>query len=290
MKPAYYNEFDPHAAQWLRNLMAGGHIPKGYVDERSIAEVQADDLREFGQIHFFAGIGGWPRALRLAGVPDDMPVWTGSCPCQPFSAAGRHQGQADERHLWPEMYRLIRECKPATVFGEQVSSAIGHGWLDGVSDGLEAEGYAVGAVVLPACSVGAPHIRQRLFWVGKLDGMAYSSAGLEERPEQLTRNELQTVERSGATCWMEHAASEQMGIPGQSWFERDAHWSDFDVVHCADGKERRIKSGSQPLVNGVPFRLANGGTRENTSRKEILKGIGNAIVPQVAAMFIKACL
>lgn len=161
----YYNEFDPYAAQWLRNLILAGHIPPGDVDDRSIKDVQPDDLRRYTQCHFFAGIGGWSLALRLAGWGADRPVWTGSCPCQPFSAAGKQRGEADERHLWPEMFRLIDACRPVVVFGEQVSSAIRHGWIDGVFADLEGAGYACGAVVLGAHSVGAPHIRQRLFWL-----------------------------------------------------------------------------------------------------------------------------
>lgn len=162
---AYYNEFDPFAAAWLRKLIEQKLIADGVVDERSIVDVRSDELREFTQCHFFAGIGGWSYALRLAGWPDDRPVWTGSCPCQPFSSAGRQKGKADERHLWPVWFDLIRECRPATIFAEQVASAVSHGWLDDVYEGLEAEGYACGAAVLPACSVGAPHKRDRLWFV-----------------------------------------------------------------------------------------------------------------------------
>ena len=73
---SYYNEFDPFAAAWLRELIKDGQIADGEVDERSIVDVRPDDLRGFTQCHFFAGIGGWSYALRLAGWPDDAPVWT----------------------------------------------------------------------------------------------------------------------------------------------------------------------------------------------------------------------
>lgn len=167
----YYNEFDPKAAAWLRELIAAGLIPAGIVDTRSITEIQPYELANYTQCHFFAGIGGWSLALQLAGWPSTQPVWTGSCPCQPFSTAGKQLGTADERHLWPVFFNLIRECRPESVFGEQVASAIGKGWLDGVSADLEAAGYACGAAVLGAHSVGAPHIRQRLFWVADADGI-----------------------------------------------------------------------------------------------------------------------
>lgn len=162
---AYYNEIDPFTAQWLRELINAGAIAPGDVDERDIADVTADDLAGYDQCHFFAGIGVWSYALRLAGWPDDRPVWTGSCPCQPFSSAGKRAGFTDERHLWPEFFRLIRECRPATVFGEQVASKDGLAWLDLVQNSLESAGYACGALDTCAAGVGAPHIRQRLYWV-----------------------------------------------------------------------------------------------------------------------------
>jgi DNA (cytosine-5)-methyltransferase 1 len=161
---AYYNEFDPYAAQWLTNLVEAGHIARGQVDSRSILEVTRESVGAATQAHFFAGIGVWSHALRLAGWPDDRPVWTGSCPCQPFSVAGRRKGTDDERHLWPEWRRLIAECLPPVVFGEQVASADGRAWFDAVRADLEALGYAVGAADLCAAGVGAPHIRQRLYF------------------------------------------------------------------------------------------------------------------------------
>ena len=162
---AYYNENDPFAAAWLRELIADGLIADGDVDERSILDVSADDLVGYDQYHWFAGIGGWSHALRLAGWPDDREVWTGSCPCQPLSSAGQRKGPADKRHIWPAFHTLIAECQPATVFGEQVASKLGREWFAGVRADLESLGYAVGAADLPAASVGAPHIRQRLWWL-----------------------------------------------------------------------------------------------------------------------------
>ena len=241
---AYYNENDKYAAQWLRNLIASGHLPAGDVDERSIEDVRPDDLAGYDQCHFFAGIGGWPYALRLAGVPDDAPIWTGSCPCQPFSTAGKQRGKQDERHLWPVWYKLIDQCRPAIVFGEQVASPLARAWLDDVFDGLENAGYACAAANLCAASVGAPHIRQRLYW------MAYSNnAGLE-------------------------------GWRGNwKYADKWAAWQDGVAVACRDGKHRIApapESGILPMDDGLPNRV------------EQLRAYGNAIVPQVAAEFIRA--
>lgn len=161
--PAYYNEIDPYAAEWLRNLIAHGELPAGDVDERSISDVQPRDLLGYTQCHFFAGIGGWPLAARLAGWDDTSAIWTGSCPCQPFSQAGKRGGFKDPRHLWPEFFRLIAECQPAIVFGEQVASA--SDWIVAVRSDLEAVGYAVGAMPIEASSAGARHSRPRWWFV-----------------------------------------------------------------------------------------------------------------------------
>jgi DNA (cytosine-5)-methyltransferase 1 len=196
----YYNEFDPLAADWLRYLMVEGLIPWGEVDERSIVDVQPEDLKGYTQCHFFAGIGGWPYALQLAGW-GDRPVWTGSCPCQPFSAAGKQKGKKDERHLWPEFFRLIAECRPPTIFGEQVASKLGREWLAGVFADLESVGYAAAGADLCAAGVGAPHIRQRLWWVADTGcrGDERISA-LADAPgaHGATQREARQWERSGA--------------------------------------------------------------------------------------------
>ena len=164
---AYYNEHDAGAAAWLRELIREGHIAPGDVDERSIGDVSADDLRGYVQCHFFAGIGIWSHALRRAGWEDDRPVWTGSCPCQPFSAAGKGLGFEDPRHLWPDFLRLIAVRRPDSVFGEQAATA--GAWIDLVRSDLEALGYAFGSPDLPAAGFGGAHIRQRLYWVADAD-------------------------------------------------------------------------------------------------------------------------
>jgi DNA (cytosine-5)-methyltransferase 1 len=176
---AYYNEHDPRAAAWLRELIGRNLIAPGDVDERDIRDVVPVELFGYGQCHFFAGIGVWSHALRNAGWPDDRPVWTGSCPCQPFSAAGGRAGFADERHLWPAWFHLIGQCRPRVVFGEQVASAAALDWLDLVWTDMEAAGYAFGAVDLCAAGVGAPHIRQRLYWVADAERGTAERHGLD---------------------------------------------------------------------------------------------------------------
>lgn len=218
MKTAYYNENDPFAAAWLRELINNGLIADGEVDERSIVDVQGSDLKGFTQCHYFAGIGGWSYALRLAGWPDDRPVWTGSCPCQPFSSAGKGRGTADERHLWPEFFRLIKECRPATVFGEQVASKAGLGWLDGVQADLEGAGYASGAADLCAAGINAPHIRQRLFWVAD----SQDAYGRREAVPNNSRRGAEEARGPGLT-------SVGLGEPGY------AGWSGGDQATATNG-------------------------------------------------------
>lgn len=346
----YYNEWEKFPAQWLRELAADGLIPEGVVDERSIAELRPEDLAGYNQCHFFAGIGGWPLALRLAGIPADFPIWTGSCPCQPFSTAGKRAGAADDRNLWPDWFELIKVRRPTAVVGEQVASAIAMGWLDRVLDDLESEGHETWACVLPACSVGAPHIRSRLFWAGVRVALPHGNGRDQRRPEREGPDGASALVDGGAACGLADAEnanwgrsggaddsgrrtpeaggcgdsvrrlgdSQQSRLEGHARDERDrdepgrigagaagsasatGHWSDAVPILCRDGKTRRVPApqpGLQRLAHGLPesldldwlessFPLAG----KVEGRVGLLKGYGNAIVPQVAAAFLRAVL
>lgn len=340
MPKAYYNEFDPYAAQWLRNLIAAGHIAPGDVDERDIRAVRPEDLKGYTQVHFFAGIGGWSYALRLAGWPDDGPVWTGSCPCQPFSAAGKRKGKKDDRHLWPEFFRLIRECRPATVFGEQVASKDGLAWLDDVQADLESTDYAVGALDLCAPGLGAFHIRQRLYFVAhtqswRRDGalqsrkrqgfsqliqpsatehMAHAARGgapaseqrgqLSGALEESATDELGNTDHTESARLGQHGGqvlpikeSEGLGLSGDAF----GIWANPHWLYCRDDKWRPTESRPEPLADGLSHRLGYVRAGEGQeilsplqekafSRVRRLRGYGNAIVPQVAAAFVRAAM
>lgn len=240
---AYYNEIDPYAAEWLRNLIKAGHIAPGVVDERSIEDVKPAELLGYTQCHFFAGVGVWSLALRRAGWPDNRPIWTGSCPCQPFSAAGKGAGFADERHLWPAFNWLIEQCRPPVVFGEQVASSDAGPWLDLVQADLEAMEYAFGAVPFPSAGVGAPHIRDRLFWVA-------DSEELRREGEYLRASRgLQTV---GAA---DYSSAGRMGDS-----DREPAGRNPGAAHAAQIKHGPVDSDSNRLGNAggiLPSRLAN---------------------------------
>lgn len=253
MAAAYYNEIDPYAAAWLRNLIASGHIPAGDVDERSIVDVRPDDLRGYTQCHFFAGIGGWAYAARLAGWPDDEPLWTGSCPCQPFSVAGKGWGVADERHLWPEFHRLIAGCRPAVVAGEQVAAAVGKGWLDGVLADLEGSGYTYGSAVLPACSVDAPHRRDRLWFVAESD-----SAGRQPRlRDGAAARHRHSVAAAGDAGIVADAGSRRLGraYEGQVQQPRRAETVSAGIVADASRDGIRLESGRLGGARGTGARI-----------------------------------
>ena len=316
-----YNENEPFAIRWLEQLQERNLIPGGKIDGRSITELRPEDCDSTS--HFFAGIGGWSYALQLAGWDPARDVWTGSCPCQPFSIAGKGEGPADSkgRHLFPIWRDLIAECRPPVIFGEQTSSNLGREWLSGVRTDLEALGYAFGAADLCAASVNAPHRRQRLYWVAytghggdrgpnrlrdsapgalsaagedKGSGQGRQDTGRVRTLDDLTDggqvygpvDGLVNTLRGGAsnpdTEAKQGGDGPDLRVPGQTGLSD--FWDQFDIAECRaiDGsvQYRRIEPGLLPVVDGLPSRLRTG----------LIKGYGNAIVPQLAATFIRAFL
>lgn len=256
MSRAYYNEFDKFSAAWLRELIKYGCIAPGDVDERDIQDVLPRDLDGYTQCHLFAGIGVWSYSLRCAGWKDDRPIWTCSCPCQPFSAAGEGLAFDDERHLWPAAHHLIKERRPVAVLGEQVASKDAEYWLDLVQTDLEALGYAFGAVPFPAASVGAPNLRDRLYWVA--DSGNKGSQGLRKFEFQPLPERFETEER--------HITKGNMASP---------FW-DGEAKCGADGVVRIVPQIYGQMVNGTSGRVG------------ALRGYGNAINAVQAQTFIEA--
>lgn len=269
---AYYNEIDPYAAQWLRNLISEGLIAKGDVDERSIIDVKPTELMGYTQCHFFAGIGIWSLALRNAGWPDDREVWTGSCPCQPFSTAGAGKGFADERHLWPDFHWLIQQRRPAVVFGEQVSSKAVDTWVDLVQADLEAMDYFFGCIAFPAAGISAPHIRDRLFWVADT---------YNERP-QGQRGPFQINESEGWEAEKRYAAKSAMA----------SHYRDWECNKGADGISRLLPPNFGERTNVDTSRVGRLRADEKAltqkSKVGMLRAYGNAINAEAARVFISS--
>ena len=298
---AFYNEIDPGASAWLDQLMADGHITNGQIDSRDIRDIAPADIGLYKRVHLFAGIGGWDYALKLANWPPNLGIWTASCPCQPFSQSGGRAGATDERHLFPAVHWLVRFCRPSIIVGEQVASGLGLEWFDTVSARLESDNYSVAAFDLPAASVGAPHIRQRQYWV------AYTNDQGQRSNCRAIRDKWHNTSRSSAACGLgdsEITRAEQREVGLHSIFnntsalgdrfvsgcsgctrrgagcelENANPWNETDWVACTDGKIRPIEPGIMPLAHGVPARVVR------------IRGYGNAIVPQVAAMFLTAVL
>lgn len=289
----WYNDSEPFVCDWLENLIREKLLPQGVVDRRPIQEVEPSDVRDFAQCHFFAGIGGWAYALQLAGW-GDRPVWTGSCPCQPFSTAGKGQAEDDPRHLWPSWFRLIRECRPERIFGEQVANAAGKGWLDVVATDLETEAYAVGAVVLGAHSVGAPHLRQRIWWVADTEGTRDDA----ETPRRKWKDAPQPGFCGSAVAYSDCERKLQpQGREPDQW-GRARHGSAVSDAPISRLSDRSAVAVAEPETEPQPERPSWWATEPAVGRLAHgipgrvgqLRAYGNSIVPAVAAAFIEAYL
>jgi DNA (cytosine-5)-methyltransferase 1 len=299
----YFNEIDPFASTWLGNLARRGVFGEGRpvtIDARSIVDVEAADVRGYDRVHLFAGIGIWEYAFQLAGWPSWLPAWSGSPPCQPFSGAGRRKGTEDDRHLWPEYLRPIAAELPPVIVGEQVASPDGRAWLSAVRADLEALGYEVGAADLCAAGVGAPHIRQRLFFagvrLGDADRQRFEEFGLhlrergsyEAMPQAAGNGEGFGLGDAGRVCSAERESPFE-GI--EAWRIADSRfapgavrgfWGGIDWLLCSDpsgvSRWRPVRSQSFPLAHGAPARVGR------------LRAYGNGIVAPLAAEFLGALL
>ena len=205
---------------------------------------------------------------------------TGGFPCQPFSQAGRRRGTEDDRHLWPEMLRVIREFHPRWVTGENVGGFVtwnGGMVLEQVHADLESEGYEVQAFIIPAVSVNAPHRRDRVWIVAhrtseRLERRNGKSISDKRRNKNGPDTEKQRLQRGKQPCSFEGQKSHDQLSDGRSgngdW---NQNWLEVAARLCT-------------VDDGLP----NGLARPRGWRNAALKGASNAIVPQVAAEIFKA--
>lgn len=225
-------------------------------------------------------------------------ILTGGFPCQPYSLAGKRKGKEDERHLWPEMLRVIRECTPRWVVGENVRGLVG--WNGGlvfeeVCADLETCGYSVQPFILPAAGVGAPHRRDRIWFVAYSDkhGTVRASRRHEGESREKRIQERHEVQQSDkSNCFrdasdtqrlrLEHGTESRGPCLGQGeirehptrYFAAES-WSGFPTVPPVCGGD----DGLPTQLDGLTF---------SKWRRESIKAYGNAIVPQVALQIFKA--
>lgn len=229
--------------------------------------------------------------LRADGI-DRIDLVCGGFPCQPFSVAGKQQGKDDHRHLWPEMFRIIQEAKPTWVIGENVAGFVEMALCE-VSADLEGAGYEVQPFIIPACAVNAPHRRDRIWIVGysKHNGL---SAATERRiafktSDNNTEGQNQTGKLAGTSrpeCNENVADSECQRQQGQRQPLRSFNSTQNPIgkadwfIGCSENRNTNwdIEPELDRVADGIPDRM------------ERLKGLGNAVVPQIPEIIGRAIM
>jgi DNA (cytosine-5)-methyltransferase 1 len=212
-------------------------------------------------------------------------VLSGGFPCQPFSLAGQRKGSEDERYLWKEMLRVIRECNPRWIVGENVRGIVN--WSNGlvfeeVCADLEAIGYSVQSFIIPACATGAPHRRDRVWIVAHSDNIGTSSrlGEVQSKDGEIPKRNNDAQPSNPNTSVTSHtnsatSKSERINRPKEEQPIRQGsdevrnRWEDFPTVPPICGGD----DGLPKELDGITF---------PKWRSESIKGYGNAIVPQVA--------
>jgi len=256
MRSVYYNDNDPYCCKVLQKNIKHGNLPEGYVDGRDIRDVRASELVGYQHVHLFAGIGGFPLGFKWAGFPESIRIVTGGFPCQDISQANQFEslGLDGERSgLWAEYYKLICKLRPPYAIVENVSALLFRG-LGTILADLARIRYDAEWRMLRACDFGLPHRRKRILII------AYPTG---KRRRCILKSPL-TFREQSSSYWKvwKNAQNSQMVLP-------------CDVLSQAE--QMLSESSVCGVDDGLPYRV------------DRLRGLGNALVPQIA-QYIAACI